>query len=113
MKYSNLEIYKKLKYIDECFSWKWRRVIDEIANSTYKKDNIWLNNYLTENKYIEEYITISWIKIHRISPYWLDFLKKWYIQCFIEDYKWSINTIILILITIITWIIIYYITNQK
>lgn len=115
MKYSNLEIYKELKYIDNCFSWKWRKVIDDIAKEIYKTKKVWLTNYLVENKYVNMNNTVSWIIVPFISPYWRDFLKKNRFLLWYDDYK---NVFIFILTIVwtfagIIWAYYWYLSYIK
>ncbi len=116
MKYTNLQILKELKHIEKCHKStpQNRNCMDISADCIYNENNSWILNYLTEIKYIK--MNESQYS-HRIVPflssYWKDFLKKKNrIQCFINDYQWWIITILWILITMITWILIYIFTNN-
>lgn len=98
-----------------------------IKESTY---NFMKNNYLYLSSLKKEwYIKIIWnkknIEYNSILDDYDDssftvITSKWFLfieennklKCYIKDYQWFINTIIWICTTIITWILIYIITNN-
>lgn len=114
MNYTNLQILKELKHIENCWKifWKsWRNSMNKVADCIYNDNNSWILNYLVEKKYIQmnEY---QWRTVPFISSYWKDFIKyNWKISCLLKDNQRVINTIILLLVSLISWIWIYIITK--